>query len=197
MKLSVRERRMLLWLAVSAVVSFAVYLWPEEAVAPAGAPSIEQAEMQLDRLRKKVAEVPGREEAKERVAKALAAREKGLIQAETAAQAQAQMLQIVRRIAKAQMPPLDIRSIDPTAPKPFGDHYGEVSATVTMDARIDQVVNLLADLGNQPEYIATTDIQFGMATPKEKKMPVRMVIAGLVPKKLVPAKAKQEPRGFF
>jgi hypothetical protein len=197
--LNAKDRRALSWLGVAVVLTLAFQFWPQPGTETerGGAPTAEQSEQRLERLRKKVAEVPGREEARGRVAKVLAEREKGLIQAETAAQAQAQMLQIVRRIAKQQTPPLDIRSIDPTPPRAFGDHYGEVAATVVMEARVDQVVNLLADLGNQPELIATSDVQFGQAAQKEKRMQVRLVIAGLVPKKLVPAKAKQDTRGFF
>ena len=70
---------------------------------------VAQSERRLTRLRRLAAAVPAREQIDQRVSAELARREAGLISAETAAQAQAQLLQIVRRVAGAQSPPLDIK----------------------------------------------------------------------------------------
>jgi hypothetical protein len=49
-------------------------------------------------------------------------------------------------------------------------------------------VNLLADLGAQPELLATNEIRVGQATGPEKMLPVRLSISGIVPRKLIPEK---------
>ena len=75
----------------------------------------------------------------------LAEREKGVIQAETLPQAQAQLMQVVRRIPAAQAPPIEIRSVEVGQARPLGDDYGEISVPMSFECRIEQLVNLLAD----------------------------------------------------
>jgi multidrug efflux pump subunit AcrA (membrane-fusion protein) len=193
MTLSPRDRRALLILAPAVAISLTVYFWPESGgAAPVATEfSIERAEQRLARLRQRASAVPDRSAATQRAAAALAAREKGLIQAETAAQAQAQMLQIVRRITRAQQPPVDVRNIDLGTPRPLGPNYGEVQVVLTVSCRVEQLVNLLADLGNQTELISTNEIQIGQAAGKEKLLQARLGVSGLVPRKLIPEK-KQE-----
>jgi type II secretory pathway component PulM len=193
MTLTPRDRRALMILGAATAVALVAGFWPESGAAPVAptALSIQQAEQRLARLRQRAAAVPDRDTAARRVAAALAEREKGLIRAETAAQAQAQMLQIVRRIIRAQQPPVDMRNIDLGSPKALGPHYGEVQVVLSVSCRIEQLVNLLADLGNQTELISTTDIQIGQAAGKEKMLQARLGLSGLVPRKLIPEK-KQE-----
>lgn len=190
MTLTTRDRRALLWLAGMIPAAFLIrfILEPRAAASVQPASSIPALEARLDRMRKQANAVPGRNEALRKIDAELALREKGLVQAETAAQAQAQLVQIVRRIWNAQSPPVEIRSIEPTQPKVFNDHYGEVSATVTANCGIEQIVNLLADLSSQSELIATTDMVFSSASGKEKRIQLRMTVTGLVPRKLIPEK---------
>jgi hypothetical protein len=115
-------------------------------------------------------------------------REKGLIRGDTAAQAQAQLVQILREVAKNQSPPLDVRAVELGPVRTFGDAYGEVSVSVTLDCRIDQLVNYMAFLSAQPEIFATDEIRITASNPKLKNMPVRLTVSGLVPRKLVPIK---------
>jgi hypothetical protein len=129
-----------------------------------------------------------REAVSKKVAEALAGREKGLIQAETAAQAQAQILQVVRRVLRAQSPPVELRGSELRQPRPVGEEYGEVSVQVTLDCGIEQVLNLLSDLGGQPEALGTVALSFDSANLKQKTVPTRIVVAALVPKKLLPKK---------
>jgi hypothetical protein len=70
----------------------------------------------------------------------------------------------------------------------LGDHYGEVLISVSFDARIEQIVNLLAELTEQPELIATIVLRISGATGKDKSMPVRLTVSGVVPRSLVPEK---------
>ncbi|HSR05710.1 MAG TPA: GspMb/PilO family protein, partial [Bryobacteraceae bacterium] len=120
----------------------------------------------------------------------LAAREKGIIQADTAAQAQAQLIQIVRRLGAAENPAIEIRSTELNPIRPFGDSYGEASVAVQIECRIDQLVNLLAALETQPELVATSDLRVLSSNAKEKTVAVRVTVSGVVPRRLVPEKAQ-------
>ena len=132
--------------------------------------------------------MPGKQDLLDQVSLELQEREKGLIQADTAAQAQAQLLQILRKIAKSQTPPIDLRNTEIGTMKPFGDKYGEVTVALNFESRIDQLINLLSDLTAQKEIIGVNDMRIGGANPKEKTMPVRLSISGLVRRELIPDK---------
>ena len=71
----------------------------------------------------------------------LAAREKGVIQADTLAQAQAQLVQIVRRLTNAQRPPIEIRSVEIGQARLLGEQYGEIWVPMSFECRIEQLVN--------------------------------------------------------
>ena len=190
MTLSKRDRRALTLAGGCAALFLVIGFWPEERAVQTveAVESIPQAEQRLQRLRQRAAAVPARDEALGRVRQELARREKGLIQAETVQQAQAQMLQAARRIWSSQQPPLEVRNIEFQPPRPFGDFYGETAITASVEGTIEQMVNLLADLTSQPELISVSDITFGQASPKDKKIQVRLTVSALVPKKLIPSK---------
>ena len=73
-------------------------------------------------------------------------------------------------------------------PQPYGDAYGMVTVAVNMDCRIEELVNFVAQLGAQPEIMSTDEVRFGASRPKEKSMPVRITVSGLVARRLTPAK---------
>jgi hypothetical protein len=150
--------------------------------------SVEHAEKLLTNLRKQAATAPGKQAVFNKVSVELADREKGLIKGDTAAQAQAQLVQVVREVARNQTPPLEIKQVELGPPRAFGDAYGQVGLSVTVECRIDQLVNYLAFLSTQPEIITTEDIRFAGSNPKLKTNQVRLTIAGLVPRKLVPVR---------
>jgi len=107
MNLGPRDRRALAWLAVAALLGVIVYFWPTNdgaatVVAPAGDP-VTLAETRLARLRESAATVPAKENVFKKVSADLAVREKGIIQADTAAQAQALLIQIIRRLGAASL----------------------------------------------------------------------------------------------
>ncbi|MDP8991007.1 MAG: type II secretion system protein GspM [Acidobacteriota bacterium] len=194
MNLSSRDRRALAWLAVTALVGLVVYFWPAAdgsaaVVAPVGDP-VTLAETRLARLRETAAAVPAKEDSFKKVSADLAAREKGMLQADTAAQAQAQLIQIVRRLGAAENPVVEIRSTELNPIRPFGDSYGEASVAVQIECRIDQLVNLLASLEAQPELVATSDLRVLSSNAKEKTVAVRMTVSGVVPRRLVPERAQ-------
>lgn len=186
-----RNRRALILLGVVAVPTLAWYFLSSEDAPATVAPSVDSipaAEKRLLRLKQMAAAVPGKEQAFAAVKAELDAREKGLIQADTAAQAQAQLLQIVRKLARAQATPIELRNTEIGQVRAFGDSYGEVAVSVNFEAGIEQLINFLADLTAQKELIGTTDLRIGTAHPKLKTMPVRLTISGLVRKELIPDK---------
>jgi hypothetical protein len=194
MNLTSRDRRALAWLSVAVLVGLVAYFWPAgdgstAVVAPVGDP-VTLAETRLARLRETAATVPAKEEVFKKVSADLAAREKGMLQADTAAQAQAQLIQIVRRLGAAENPAIDIRSTELNPIRPFGDSYGEASVAVQIECRIDQLVNLLAALETQPELVATSDLRVLSSNAKEKTVAVRITVSGVVPRRLVPEKAQ-------
>jgi hypothetical protein len=188
MTLSSRDRRALVYLAAAVILALAYVYWPQGSAAPETgvAQTPEQAEQRLTRLREIAAVAPARETLLKTVSAELAASETGLLQAETAAQVQAQLLQLVRRLASAESVPVEIRSTEIGAVAPFGETYGSVSISVQMECRIEQLINLLAAIGSQPELVAPADLRINSASPKDKTLGVRLTLTALVPRKLVP-----------
>jgi hypothetical protein len=193
MTLQDRDKRALLILAVLLPIAALIY-WTSgsssagsvKVVAPSE--TVGRDEKRISVLRTALATVDGKEAVLKQVSSELAEREKGLIPGDTAEQAQAQLLQIMRRLAKAQVPPLDIRQSELGQPRSYGESYARVTVSVSLDCRIDELVNLLAALSAQPEIIATDEIRCTAANPKSKLMPVRLTVSGLVPRRLVPEK---------
>ncbi len=148
--------------------------------------SVPMAEKRLAKLRLIAATVPGKQQALAKVDSDLALREKGIIQADTAPQAQARLLEIISRVAKAEG--IDARGGELGPPKLFGLDYGEVTAAVTFVCPIEKFVNFMAGLSHEPELIGPTEIHMNAQNPKEKTLVVRMTLGGIVAKKLVPEK---------
>lgn len=185
MTLQPRDRRALAILGASAVVA-ALFLGlsgGDEKPAVVAIDNIPAAERRLERLRRLAASVPGKDQVLRQVQSELGRREAGLIQADTAAQAQAQLVQIVRRLARAEN--LDVRNTEIGEARKFGADYGEVSVSANFECGIEQLLNLMAALTAQKETIGTTDLRVGAANPKQKTMPVRLTVSGLVRKELV------------
>jgi hypothetical protein len=148
--------------------------------------SVPLAETRLAKLRAAVATVPGKEKVDKQAAAELATREKGMIRADTAAQAQAQLLEIIRRVGKDDG--IDVRGAEEMKVRPLADDYGEVVVAVSFTCRIEQFINFMTDLANRPEMVATSDIRVAASNPKEKTVQVRLGLSGVVPRKLVPQK---------
>jgi len=193
MTLQDRDKRALLILGAASVLALIFWL----ATSPSGSSSakvvapvesIPRDEQRIATLRSAIATVDGKQAVLKQASAELAEREKGLIPGDTAEQAQAQLLQIMRRIVKTQTPPLDIRQSDLGQPRAYGEAYARVTVSISLDCRIDELVNLLATISAQPEMISTDEVRSGAANPKSKVMPVRLTVSGLVPRRLVPEK---------
>ena len=147
----------------------------------------------MARLRDTAATVPRKEEILKSVAADLAKREAGLIPGDTAAQAQATLLQILRKLCGAQQ--IEIKSTELVGIAPLGDAYGEASVAVNLECRLEQLVNLLADLSAQPQLLTTSDLQVAAANAKEKTVSVRLGVSGVTARKLVPDKLLPQKKG--
>ena len=183
------DRRTLLILAAGVLfvlVLRCVVMADKRPEAVAAYDSVPLAEQRLASLRQTLATVPGKEKAFTQAAAQLATREKGMILADTAAQAQAQLLEIIRRAAKDEG--IDVRGAEEMRVRPLADDYGEVVVAVSFTCRIEQFVNFMTALANRPELLATSDIRVATANPKEKTVSVRLGLSGVVPRKLVPLK---------
>jgi Type II secretion system (T2SS), protein M subtype b len=193
MTLGDRDRRALIVLGVALLGGGLIYWLSNSTPSSSGesakiAPvdSIDRAQKRLATLRKQAATLPGKQVVLRQASLELSEREKGLIPGDTADQAQAQLVQVIKRVAAQQTPPLEMGQVELTRPRSYGTAYGLVSVSITLTCRIDELVNFLAALGAQPELTATEEIRFGAAHPKQKTMPVRLTVSGLVARRLIP-----------
>jgi hypothetical protein len=189
-----RYRRALASLGVSVILSamywaYTTYSIPAT-VAPVGADSASTAEKQLDRLRQLAATVPAKEAILQSVQADLDKREANFIGGDTAAQAQAQLLQNLRKLCASATPPIDVRSVELGSVVPLGDFYGAANVAILIDCPIEQLVNLLTAIASQPELIYTSELRLtSQNNPKEKTVGVRIGVTGVVSRNLVPGKA--------
>jgi hypothetical protein len=187
-----REKKAVTALAVALGLTAVVLLyefWPAAAVVAEASPqSVPQMEQRLARVRELAASVPGKQDILKKVGADLELREKGLIRAETAQQAQAQVITILRGLGAGEAPPIEIRATELGAITAFGDDYGAVNVSIQVECRIEQLLNFLAALAARPELIATRDLRVVAADPKQKTLNVRITVAGIVPKNLAPQK---------
>jgi len=188
-----REKKFLTALAVALGLTVVVLIyefWPSSTVVVVSATpqSVQQMEQRLARVRELAAAVPGKQEILKKVAADLETREKGLVRAETAQQAQAQVITILRGLGASEAPPIEIRTTELGSITAFGDDYGAVNVSIQVECRIEQLLNFLAALGARPELIATRDLRVIAGDPKQKTLNVRLTVAGIVPKSLAPQK---------
>jgi hypothetical protein len=175
-------------LSFIAVLRFGVYSDRSTPQVVSASESAPMAEKRLEQLRLKAATVAGKETVLKEANEQLMAREKGVLPVDTAAQGQAAILEILSRVAKANG--IDARGAqEMREARPLGDDYAEVSVTVNFTCQIEQLVNLLAALGNLPEALATNEIHIaGGNDPKKKIIQVRLNLSGVAPRKVLPAK---------
>ena len=152
----------------------------------AAAQSVPLAEARLKRLREVAATLPAREQQFKQVTDELQLREKGILKADTGAQAQAFLQEKLRRLGQANG--IDIRGMEDARVRPLGNDYGEAMVYVRFSCGIEQLVNLLAQIGNEPELLATNQIQITGSTAKEKVLQVRLGLSGVVSKKIAQEK---------
>jgi len=184
------DRRLLIILAVlatSVILRFAFFSGSGAPTVVAAVDSIPLAEKRLQKLREQAATLPAREALLKQVTAELSTREKGIINADTVAQAQAYLLETIHRVAAQNN--FDARGAEQfTEPKPLGDAYGVVTVTESFTCAIEQLVNFLAQLDSQPEIIATNEIHIAGGRDKNKTIQVRVSLSGVVARKLLPVR---------
>jgi len=186
---SAKDRRNLSIVALGAILIFLrleFYKGDSSASVVSSSDSIPVAERRLARVRQLAATVPGKEAVLKQAETELQAREAGILKADTAAQAQAQILDTIRQAATANG--IDARGADELQVRPLANDYGEVVVGENFTCGIEQLVNLLADLANRPQILATQDVNISNANDKEKHVHVRLSLSGVVARKLVPEK---------
>jgi len=186
------DRRLLLVLAVmgvGAILRFTVFTDRSRTgvVAAVPADSVPKAERRLQHLREQAATVPAKEAMLKQALAELAEREKGIIKAETGAQAQAHLLDTIHRIGSQAG--FDARGAEQfTEVRPLGSDYGVVSVTESFSCAIEQLVNFLALLPVELEIVATNEINVTGGNDKKKILQVRLSLSGVVPRSLLPKK---------
>ncbi len=143
-------------------------------------------ELRLRKLRQLAATVPARTEVLKTFHTQLQTREKGVMAFATASQAQAHLLEVVHRVAAANK--IEARGGDFAPPSLLGDDYGQVAVSIMFESPIESFVNFLADLSKEPELIAPSEVHVATGNIKIKTVNVRMTLAGVVNRKLVPEK---------
>lgn len=196
MTMTERDRRLLkLWAVIMGFggLYFAYTLWPESSSAPvtADAETVGMAEQRLAKLRDIAASAPAKQDVLKNVSSELNQREAGLIRAETVAQAQALVVTKVRELMLQEAPAIELRSTEIGAIELVDDAYGLAPMTLNFECRLEQLINLLAAIEALPELITTRDYQISAANAKNKTVRVRLTVAGVVPKTLVPSTAKK------
>jgi len=183
------DRKYAVFLAVS-VVLFGVLKFGSSSgggtMVVAATDSIPLAEKRLEKLRQAAATVPAKEQILKQAQAELAAREGGLLRGDTKAQAQAQLMELVQGVAKANG--IETKGVERWTEAPIDTDFGEVGVEVTFVCGIEQLVNLLAALADQPQILATNQVRINGGTDKKKLVQVRLGVSGIVPRKLLPEK---------
>jgi hypothetical protein len=181
------NRRLLYILASLAVLVALRYGFFNGSEAPAVAAAVDSvpaAEKRLELLRREAATLKGEEENYKKAAAELADREKTLLKADTVQQAQVALLDLVQNTGRANQ--VEIRGSQEVRDRAVTADYGEVSVAVSFACGMEQLVNLLTALGNQPELLAASEIQISGGGDRRKNVQVRLVVSAPVPRKLIP-----------
>jgi hypothetical protein len=187
--LSGRDKKLVVIWAMVMTAGGIYYFSNREDAAPkisTAVASVPLAERKLGRMRQLASMVPGKTKLADRANLELAGREKGILQADTAAQAQALLLQLLLKLTKGES--IDVRTKELGQARQFGDAYGEVLVSIGFETTMDALVNLSTKMTQQPELIATDEVRVSPANPKQKTVQVRLTVSAVVPRKLVPEK---------
>jgi len=190
MKLAKRDQRALL-LPAPLVVILLIRLGVGDSgaqVAEANVDTVDMAEKKLAKYRQLAATVPGKEAVLKQANADVTAKENGLIAADTAQQAQAQLLQVIREFGKKEG--IDARGGEFGPVRPLSADYGEVTVSVQFECGIEQLVNFLAALTSEKQLLASSDMRITSTNARQKTVLVRLSLSGVVPRKLVPEQQK-------
>jgi Type II secretion system (T2SS), protein M subtype b len=182
-----RKNAILLVGGVSAILLLRFVVMADHTPAPVQASeSAPMALRRLNKVREIAATAPAKEELLKQATAELESREKGMLKVDTAAQAYAFLQEKLHRLGEQNG--IDIRGMEDPRVRPLGSDYGEAMVFVRFTCRIEQLVNLLAALGNEPEILATNQVQVTGTPDKNKTLNVRLGLSGVVAKKIAQEK---------
>lgn len=172
-------------LVPAAAWRFGLFGGSDMATVPA-AEAIPVAEKRLESLRVKAASLSEKEARLRQAQAELATREKGILKADTKAQAQAQLIELLQSIANANG--IEVRGVERMSESVVSGDYGEVSVDVAFVCGIDQLVNLMAALADQPQILAINELRVNGGNDKKKVIQVHLSVGAVVARKLLPEK---------
>jgi len=182
-----RKNAILLVGGVSAILLLRFVVMADHTPAPVQASeSAPMALRRLNKVREIAATAPAKEELLKQATAELESREKGMLKVDTAAQAYAFLQEKLHRLGEQNG--IDIRGMEDPRVRPLGNDYGEAMVFVRFTCRIEQLVNLLAALANEPEILATNQVQVTGTPDKNKTLNVRLGLSGVVAKKIAQEK---------
>jgi hypothetical protein len=188
-KVGTLDRKTAVWLGVgvaSIVLLRFVVFADKTPVVVAATENVPAAEARLKRVREVVEAIPALEQRAKQAQADLAAREKAMLKADTAAQAYAVIQDLLHRVGQANG--IDIRGVEDQRVRPLGSDYGEASVSVRFTCSIEQLVNLLAALDQEQQLISTSEMTITGTTDAKKAIQVRLMVAGAVTKKVASEK---------
>ena len=152
-----RGRKLWLYGTLALMIAGVVVRQSDQGSVVASHDSIPVAKQRLEILRRKAATVPAKEAILRQVTGELQEREKGIVQAPTFEQARAHLMDVLHATAAANG--FDTQgAAQLPEPKPLGKDYGQVAVVRNFTCGIDQLVNFLSAIANQPEILATDTI---------------------------------------
>jgi Tfp pilus assembly protein PilO len=175
-------------LAVAALLQFDTFAPGAGSDASGG--SIEAAEQRLLLAQVKARQLPMAEAELDAVKRQLDVLEQGLLKSETAALAQAEMLQIVADLLAAEGISMEASQFG--AVQLDGEDYAQVPINVNFQCGIEQFVNLVAAVSNAPELLATRRIRITPESLATKSVRVQLTVAGLLPAERTPELKRKE-----
>jgi len=188
------RRKILMYATLAAMtaavaVRYGVMGGGERAQVVASRDSIPVARQRLDTLRRKAATLPAKEAILKQVTAELQQREKGIVLASTAEQARAHLMDVLHSTAVANGFDSQGASQFPE-PTALGQDYGQVAVGRNFTCAIDQLVNFLSAIANEPEILATDTVYVTPVRNKNKDITVRLTLSGVIPRSLVPQRKK-------
>jgi Tfp pilus assembly protein PilO len=190
--MSTRDRRALLLLS-GAVVLFALLQF--DVILPGGAGTMTAAPVAAVEEELLTAQVAARQrpltDAELNAARAtLENAEKRLLLSETAALASAEMREIVGKILEAEGIKMDASQFGRAELE--GDHYTQIPLVVRFNCAIEQVVNLMAAIGNAGPLLTTRQVRISPSKSETKTVAVQITVAGYLPVSRTPELVKKK-----
>ncbi len=177
-----KDRRALAVLAAAVVLFLllqADVLLPRGGGSSLWSGSVEAAEQRLMLAQAKTGRGPRVDARRESARKSLASLEQGLLTAEDAALADAEMRQLMGNLLTTEG--ITMRGSSFGRKTLEGEDYAQAPLIVDFDCRIEQLVNLMAAMANAPQLLTTRRMLVRPGNQETKSITVRMTVSGYLP----------------